>query len=81
MKKIYLVKQQVIIYLEVSPVSCPGAYKNAYKTTVTWEIVTFVSKLRITGVRKDQKGSGDNLVQFIHFTQQCKTSFQGPDEG
>lgn len=79
MKKIYLVKQQVIIYLEVSPVSCPGAYKNAYKTNVIWE--TFVSKLRTTGVRKDQKGSGDNLVQFIHFTQQCMTSFQGPDEG
>lgn len=49
--------------------------------TSKWDIVIFVFKLRTRGVGKDLKGSGDDLVQFLHFIQKYKTSdSQGPND-
>lgn len=81
-EKIYLFKLWVIVHVEVSPVSSHSAYENVHKTTSKWNIVIFVFKLRTRGVGKDLKGSGDGLVQFIHFIQKYKTSdFQGLNDG
>lgn len=65
-----------------SVVSSHSVYENAYKTIITWAIVTVALNLRSTGVRKDSKGSGDGLVLLFHSIQKCKTqAFQGHMEG